>query len=160
MICIRPCLVALLLLPTLLQAQRERLPPEDLAVVEERWPEAERTSTGLRSVLLRPGDGERPERGDLVSVTYTGALLSGKVFDQRTDPDDPATFRLGRGVVIKGWEYGLQLMREGEKRLLIVPYELGYGTRGQPPSIPRFATLVFEVELLRVEKTEPQPASP
>lgn len=151
------CLLGLLVLPSLAYSQREKLPPEDLAIVEERWPEAQRTATGLRSLVLRPGNGERPGRGDLVSVLYTGSFLDGRVFDQATDAEEPFTFRLGRGQVIDGWEYGLQLMQVGEKRLLIVPYELGYGTRGNPPKIPRRATLVFEIELVKVEKTSASP---
>ncbi|HEY0946034.1 MAG TPA: FKBP-type peptidyl-prolyl cis-trans isomerase [Opitutaceae bacterium] len=143
--------------PFALHAQREKLPPEDLAIVEERWPEAKRTSTGLRSLVLSPGSGESPRPGDEVSVVYEGRLLNGDVFDATKDPQKPFTFRLGRGQVIDGWEEGLQLMRTGEKRLLIVPFELGYGTRGQPPKIPRRATLVFEVELLKVE---PGPTTP
>lgn len=155
----RLLLLSLLVLPVALQAQREKLPPEDLAIVEERWPEAVRTSTGLRTLLLEPGHGPKPVRGDLVSVNYTGSLLDGTVFDQNHDPQKPLTFRVGRGQVIDGWEYGLQLMQEGEKRLLIVPYELGYGTRGNPPKIPRRATLVFEVTLLKVEKAPASPGS-
>jgi FKBP-type peptidyl-prolyl cis-trans isomerase len=155
----RLLLLVLLVLPCLLHAQREKLPPEDLAVVEERWPEAVRTSTGLRTILLRPGSGIRPQRGDQVSVHYTGSLLNGKVFDQNWDAENPFTFRVGRGQVIEGWEFGLQMMQEGEKRLFIVPYELGYGTRGNLPKIPRRATLVFEVELLRVERAEPPPGA-
>jgi FKBP-type peptidyl-prolyl cis-trans isomerase len=152
-------LIVLSVLPVASYAQREKLPPEDLAIVEQRWPEAVRTSTGLRTLLLRPGHGAKPQRGDLVSVNYTGSLLNGKVFDQNWDVENPFSFRVGRGQVIDGWEYGLQMMQEGEKRLFIVPYELGYGTRGNLPKIPRRATLVFEVELLKVEKAPPLPGS-
>jgi FKBP-type peptidyl-prolyl cis-trans isomerase len=154
---VRLLLLALLLVPAVAHAQREKLPPEDLAIVEQRWPEAVRTSTGLRTLLLRPGHGARPVRGDQVSVNYTGSLLNGKVFDQNLDPQSPFTFRVGRGQVIDGWEFGLQMMQEGEKRLFIVPYELGYGTRGNLPKIPRRATLIFEVELLKVERNPPLP---
>ena len=138
--------------PLAVQAQREKLPPEDLEIVEKTWPEAKKTSTGLRTQLLKEGSGELVKRGDLVSVLYKGQLLDGTVFDQTTDPSKPFTFRVGRGMVIEGWEQGLQLMRPGEKRLLIVPFELGYGTRGDPPKIPKRATLVFEVELLEIKK--------
>jgi FKBP-type peptidyl-prolyl cis-trans isomerase len=138
-----------------LLAQREKLPPEDLEVVEKRWPDAKRTSTGLRSLVLKPGDGVRPKKGDVVSVLYKGMLLDGTVFDQATDPAKPFTVRIGRGHVIEGWEEGLQLLSVGERRLLIVPHELGYGTRGSPPKIPRRATLLFEVELLSFEPAQP-----
>jgi FKBP-type peptidyl-prolyl cis-trans isomerase len=138
--------------PLTVQAQREKLSPEDLEIVEKTWPEAKRTSTGLRSLVLKPGEGELVKVGDLVSVLYKGQLLDGKVFDENKDPTKPLMVRVGRGQVIEGWEQGLQLMRPGEKRLFIIPFELGYGTRGDPPKIPRRATLVFEVELLDVKK--------
>lgn len=143
-----------------LLAQREKLSPEDLEIVEKRWPEAKRTSTGLRSVVLKPGNGERPKKGDLVRVLYKGMLLNGTVFDQATDPAKPFSVRIGRGNVIEGWEEGLQLLSVGERRLLIVPHELAYGTRGSPPKIPRRATLLFEVELLSFEPGHPLGATP
>lgn len=147
-------LVSTTLLPALASAQREKLPPRDLITVEQKWPNAERTSTGLWTVLLREGTGPRPVRGDFVSVLYKGSLLNGTQFDAAEDPEAPFTFQLDRGKVIAGWEYGMLMMREGEKRLLIVPYELGYGTRGRAPDIPRMATLVFEVEMLKVGVSE------
>lgn len=150
----RLCLLLLLplLLPVTALAQREKLPPRDLEIVEQKWPAAERTSTGMWTQVLQPGTGETPERGDFVDVLYKGYLLDGAMFDQNENRDRPFTFQLDRGKVIKGWEYGLLMMRKGEKRLLIIPYELGYGTRGRSPDIPRMATLVFEVELLDFRK--------
>jgi FKBP-type peptidyl-prolyl cis-trans isomerase len=145
-------LSAVLAAPVVVHAQREKLPPEDLEIVEKTWPDAKRTSTGIRTLVLKPGEGELAKPGDLVSVLYKGQLLDGKVFDETKDASKPFTFRLGRGQVIDGWEQGLQLMRPGEKRLLIIPFELGYGTRGDPPKIPRRATLVFEVELVDIKK--------
>ncbi len=142
----------LLAVPLTVQAQREKLPYEDLQIVEKTWPGAVKTATGLRSLVLKAGDGEQVKKGDEVSVLYEGRLIDGTVFDGTQDPDKPFTFRVGRGQVIAGWEEGLQLMRVGEKRLLIVPFELGYGTRGDPPKIPRRATLIFEVEVVRVTR--------
>ncbi len=139
------------ILPWGAQAQRELLSPRDLEIVLEKWPNAERLSTGLWTQLITPSNGPKPERGEMVSVLYTGSLLDGTVFDSAKDPTKPFTFQLDRGKVIKGWEYGLLGMRKGEKRLLIVPYELGYGTRGRSPDIPRAATLVFEVELIDIK---------
>ena len=138
-----------------LHAQREKLPPVDLAHVEKTWPDAKPTATGMRTLVMQAGDGTQAERGDRVSVIYKGMLLNGTVFDQTRSPDQPFSFRVGRGEVIEGWEEGIPLMRVGEKRLLIIPFELGYGTRGDPPKIPRRATLVFEVELVKVEKPDP-----
>jgi len=135
----------------LLQAQREKLPPEDLDYVEATWPHAKKTNTGIRYVIEREGAGMPPKPGDMVGVLYEGRLLRGGVFDQNHDKDHPLTFRLGRGVVIEGWDQVIQFIKPGEKRLVIIPPELAYGTRGQPPHIPRDATLVFEIELISVK---------
>ena len=133
-----------------LHAQRERLPPEDREIVEQRWPDAQRTATGLRFVVLKEGDRSsgHPQPGTRVSVLYKGMLLDGTVFDQSLDPEKPFRPRVGRDELIAGWDQALMRMHKGEKWLLIVPYELAYGTRGNPPRIPRRATLVFEMELL------------
>jgi len=133
-------------------AQREKLPPEDLEYVEKTWPEAKKTSTGIRYVVLREGSGDMPKPGDKVNVLYVGKLLNGKIFDQATEPDKPFTFRVRRDMVIEGWDQIIQLMKRGEKRLVIIPPELAYGSRGQPPKIGRSATLVFEMELLSFAK--------
>jgi FKBP-type peptidyl-prolyl cis-trans isomerase len=145
-------LFILVVFPTVARAQREKLPPEDLAFVQKTWPNAIRTSTGLRYVVLTEGKGDLAKPGDLVSVLYTGWLLDGTVFDKSIDPAKPFEFRLGRNLVIEGWDQGLQLMRPGEKRLFIVPFELGYGSRGHLPVIPARATLIFEVQLLGTKK--------
>lgn len=130
------------------QAQREKLPPADLDFVQKTWPEAKKTNTGIRYVVMRQGEGATPKPGDKVNVLYVGRLLDGKIFDQATDPAKPFSFRIRREQVIEGWDQVLQLMKAGEKRLVIIPPELAYGTRGQPPKIGRNATLVFEIELL------------
>ena len=127
---------------------------EDLVIIEKQWPEAQRTTTSLRTLVLQPGTGARPKPGDNVAVRYKGALLDGRVFDQNLNRD-PLVVRVGRHEVIDGWDEGLQLMRVGEKRLLIIPFELAYGTRGRPPVIPRSATLVFEVELIEIKPSLP-----
>lgn len=127
---------------------REKLPPEDLEIVEQRWPDAKKTFTGLRYIVLKPGDGgDMPTAGTKVSVVYKGMLLNGKIFDQNT-AENPLKIRLDRGDLIDGWEEALQKMHKGEKWLLIVPPELAYGARGRPPEIKRYATLVFEMELI------------
>lgn len=135
-----------------LQAQREKLPPEALEYVEKTWPEAKKTTTGIRYLVLKEGQGDMPKPGDKVNVLYVGRLLDGTVFDQATEADKPFTFRIRREMVIEGWDQVLQLMKRGEKRLVIIPPELAYGTRGQPPKIGRNATLVFEIELLSFGK--------
>jgi FKBP-type peptidyl-prolyl cis-trans isomerase len=135
-----------------LHAQREKLPPEDLEYVEKTWPDAKKTMTGIRYIIQKEGEGDTPKPGDKVNVLYTGRLLDGKVFDQALDPNQPFTFRVRRDAVIEGWDQILQLMKRGEKRLVIIPPELAYGTRGQPPKIGRNQTLVFEMELLSFGK--------
>lgn len=136
-----------------LQAQREKLPLEDLEFVEKTWPNAKKTSMGIRYIILREGEGDQPKPGDRVKVLYVGRLLNGTIFDENNDREKPFDFRVRRGMVIEGWEQTLQLMKRGERRLVIIPPELGYGTRGQPPKIPRRATLVFEIELLDFGKS-------
>lgn len=133
-----------------LYAQREKLPPDDRDFVEKKWPNAKRTYTCLRYVVVQPGqkDGPSPVPGTMVAVLYKGMLLNGSVFDESPDRDHPLVTRLGRGELIDGWEEALQKMHKGEKWILIVPSEMGYGARGKPPSIPRDATLVFEMELV------------
>lgn len=150
----------LTVLPVDAKAQREKLPPEDLEIVQKRWPEAKKTSTGLRYVIIREGEGEKAKPGDLIKVLYRGMLLNGQVFDEAQDPQQPFTFRLGRGNVIEGWDQGLQLMKRGTKMVLIVPYELGYGTRGNPPKIGRRATLIFEIEMIEIMRDAAPSALP
>ncbi len=147
---IRPLLcLSLSLIATVLSPAREKLPPEDLEIVEQRWPDAKKTFTGLRYLIVEPGDakGPSPASGTLVSVVYKGMLLNGKVFDENTDKT-PLKIRLDRGNLIDGWEEALQKMHKGEKWLLIVPPEMAYGAQGKPPVIKRYATLVFEMQLL------------
>ena len=148
------CLAVLFLLvmPVVVRAQREKLPPEDLEMVQKTWPNAKRTPTGLRYVVLSEGKGDLAKPGDLVSVLYTGWLLDGTKFDESIDPAKPFEFRLGRNLVIEGWDQGIQLMRPVEKLVLIVPFELGYGSLGHRPAIPGRATLIFEVQLIDVKK--------
>ncbi len=145
------CLFVLLAVGAVpLHAQREKLTPEDLVIVEKRWPQAKRTFTTLRYIVLKEGDktGGTPEAGMMVSTLYKGMLLDDTLFDSLLDPKNPLKIRVGRGNLIPGWDEALKKMHRGEKWLLIVPSELGYGARGKPPSIPRNATLVFEIELL------------
>ncbi len=138
--------------PVLLHAQREKLPPDDLEYVEKTWPQAKISNTGIRYVVEKQGTGPLLQPGDLVMVHYTGKLLNGKVFDKNYDTKKPFTFRVDRGVVIEGWDQILQLMRPGDRWIVIVPPELAYGRRGSPPTIPSYATLIFEMEILGIKK--------
>ncbi|KAI7838563.1 hypothetical protein COHA_007636 [Chlorella ohadii] len=91
------------------------------------------------------------ENGDTVEVHYRGTLTDGKQFDASYDRGEPFSFRLGQGMVIKGWDKGVKGMCVGEKRKLVIPPHLGYGDRGAGGLIPGGATLIFEVELLGVK---------
>ncbi|KAK6181235.1 hypothetical protein SNE40_009133 [Patella caerulea] len=98
---------------------------------------------------------EKSTKGDILTMHYTGKLEDGTEFDSSVSRNSPFVFTLGSGQVIKGWDQGLLGMCEGEKRKLVIPSDLGYGSRGAPPKIPADATLIFEVELLKIErKTE------
>ncbi|XP_052868030.1 peptidyl-prolyl cis-trans isomerase FKBP2 [Anopheles cruzii] len=97
----------------------------------------------------------RTKKGDMVHMHYTGTLEDGTEFDSSVSRGDPLTFTLGMGQVIKGWDQGLLNMCEGEKRKLVIPPELGYGERGAGEKIPPNSVLIFEVELVKIErKTE------
>lgn len=109
------------------------------------------TPTGLKYVDLVEGTGATPQRGQTVTVHYTGTLENGTKFDSSVDKGQPYSFRIGTGVVIKGWDEGLMSMKAGGKRKLIIPASLGYGSMGRPPDIPGGATLLFDVELLAVK---------
>ena len=99
---------------------------------------------------LRPGTGAEAKSGQSVSVHYTGTLTNGKKFDSSHDRNEPFTFTLGAGQVIKGWDQGVAGMKVGGMRKLTIPAHLGYGARGFSNVIPPNATLVFEVELVSV----------
>ncbi len=105
----------------------------------------------LQVNILQPGKGTAAQEGDRVSVHYTGWLMNGKKFDSSVDRAKPFQFEIGAGRVIKGWEQGVAGMLIGEKRELIIPPELGYGSRAVGDGlIPANSTLRFEVELLEI----------
>jgi FK506-binding protein 2 len=94
----------------------------------------------------------KSRKGDSLQMHYTGKLEDGTEFDSSIPRGQPFVFTLGSGQVIKGWDQGLLGMCEGEKRRLVIPSDLGYGDRGSPPKIPGGATLIFEVELMKIER--------
>ncbi|XP_060081759.1 peptidyl-prolyl cis-trans isomerase FKBP2-like [Ylistrum balloti] len=96
----------------------------------------------------------KSKKGDTLNMHYTGKLEDGTEFDSSIPRGRPFTFTLGSNQVIKGWEQGLLGMCEGEKRKLVIPPELGYGDNGAPPKIPGGSTLVFEVELISIERKD------
>jgi len=113
------------------------------------------TPSGLQYIDTVEGDGATAAAGQHVSVHYTGWLYKdgeqGAKFDSSRDRNDPFEFGLGAGMVIKGWDEGVQGMKIGGQRTLIIPAELGYGARGAGGVIPSNATLKFDVELLGIE---------
>lgn len=108
------------------------------------------TESGLQYFDRVEGTGAMPQTGQRVTVHYTGTLADGTKFDSSRDRGRPFTFQIGVGQVIKGWDEGVATMRVGGQRRLVIPSELGYGSRGAGGVIPPNATLVFEVELLRI----------
>ncbi len=109
------------------------------------------TPSGLKYVMYNEGTGAKAEAGKTVRVHYTGKLLNGTKFDSSYDRNDPIEFKLGQGMVIKGWDEGIALLKEGGKALLIIPSNIAYGARGAGGVIPPFAPLTFEVELVSVQ---------
>jgi FKBP-type peptidyl-prolyl cis-trans isomerase FkpA len=107
-----------------------------------------KAASGLQYVDLVAGSGREAHAGETATVHYTGKLTNGTQFDSSKDRNQPFSFRLGAGHVIKGWDEGVEGMKIGGIRQLVIPPQLGYGSRGAGSAIPPHATLIFEVELL------------
>lgn len=127
--------------------QQER--QELLNTIEKKWPGMKKTSSGLRYLVKKEGTGTPPQAGTNVAVHYTGRLLeNNRKFDSSHDRGEPIKFKVGTGRVIPGWDEALLAMKKGEKRVIVLPPELAYGSQGAGGVIPPNAWLVFEVELV------------
>lgn len=111
----------------------------------------ENTSSGLRYKMISEGNGQKAEKGKTVAVHYKGMLPDGTVFDSSYKRKEPIEFPLGKGHVIEGWDEGIQLLKEGDKARFVIPSNLAYGSRGAGGVIPPNATLIFDVELVKVK---------
>ncbi len=126
-------------------------------------PGVQKTASGLAYKINNPGSDVKPKETDTVEVHYHGTLVDGTVFDSSKEQGKPVSFPLNR--VIRGWTEGLQLIGEGGSARLVIPADLAYGENGAPPKIPGGATLIFDVELIKVQKeaapaVAPAPANP
>ena len=109
------------------------------------------TASGLTYIVTEHGAGAQLKAGDTIVVNYTGLLTNGVKFDSSLDRNQPFSFELGAGKVIKGWDEGFAKLRIGDRATLIIPAALGYGARGAGDDIPPNATLIFIVEVLGVK---------
>ena len=111
-----------------------------------------KTESGLYYKITKEGSGSFPQTGSKVSVHYEGKLADGRVFDSSFQRDDPISFSVGIGQVIKGWDEGIMLLNKGASARLVIPSNLGYGARGAGGVIPPNSTLIFDVELLDIQE--------
>ena len=137
-----------------LKAEKENAMKENEVIakyIADKQITPSKSSSGLMYIITEPGAGEQAQAGKTVKVHYTGRLLDGTKFDSSLDRNDPIEFKLGQGMVIKGWDEGIALLKVGGKALLIIPSNLAYGSRGAGGVIPPFSPLTFEVELVSVQ---------
>lgn len=127
--------------------KREELAARELEKLKEGM---QTTDTGLMYKITHKTEGKTPKSGDEVSVHYSGRLTNGQEFDNSFKRGEPIEFNVGVGRVIKGWDEGILLLKEGEKATFLIPPTLGYGVRGAGGIIPPNAYLVFDVELVKV----------
>ena len=122
---------------------------EEFLKVNAQKPDVITRPSGLQYMVLKEGTGKSPKASDTVKCHYEGFLIDGTVFDSSVQRGEPATFPLNQ--VITGWTEGLQLMKEGGKTRFFIPYLLAYGPSGAGQSIPPYAALIFDVELIEVK---------
>ncbi|HBA90050.1 MAG TPA: peptidylprolyl isomerase [Geobacter sp.] len=146
-------LLAAVAIPACSQKEVKNVPAEKgAAAPSQAGAGAVTTPSGLSYTDIVKGTGAAPTSGKSVTVHYTGILENGTKFDSSVDRGQPFVFRIGAGEVIPGWDEGVISMKVGGKRKLVIPPQLGYGSAGAGGVIPPNATLIFDVELLDVEK--------
>jgi peptidyl-prolyl cis-trans isomerase A (cyclophilin A) len=124
----------------------------DLAAIKQKWPALVADADGIYQKTLKNGSGATPKSGQTVSVSYKGMLLDGQVFDQSDLHGGPVDFQVGVGMIIPGWDKVVMTMKKGEKRMIVIPPELAYGSRGTPSGpIGPDTFLAFELELVALK---------
>lgn len=131
------------------EAKAAKTEGENFLAENAKKPGVKTLPSGLQYQVLREGNGKKPTATDQVECHYEGTLINGQVFDSSYRRGETATFGLNQ--VIKGWTEGLQLMQEGAKYRFFIPYNLAYGEQGAGQSIPPYAALIFDVELIKVK---------
>ncbi len=132
------------------QMAQEETEAEKNNLINQNMDNQTTESNELKIEVTQEGEGVEAKNGDTVAVHYTGYLVNGQVFDSSIGRGEPIEFVLGTGGVIKGWDQGVLGMKVGEKRKLTIPSDLGYGSAGAGGSIPPNATLIFEVEMIKI----------
>ena len=130
------------------QTKRRRTPRKPAAPTNAA---AVTTPSGLTYLITKKGTGRQPVTGETVVINYTGTLTNGVKFDSSHDREQPLSFKLGVGQVIKGWDEGVAKLRVGDQAILVIPGALAYGSKGAGGVIPPDATLIFVVEILDVK---------
>lgn len=138
------CLFSVHTLNVEAQTRRRRTPPRSSSA-------AITTPSGLTYLVTKKGTGPKLKAGDTVILHYTGTLTNGVKFDSSYDRNEPLSFKLGAGRVIKGYDEGLSNLRVGDQAILVIPGKLGYGPNGIPNVIPPDATLIFIVDVVDVQ---------
>lgn len=133
------------------EAEKEKKEKEAAnAIALKEFANGQTTASGLKYIVLTEGNGPTPTLSSNVKVHYTGSFIDGKVLDSSVQRGEPIDFNLNQ--VIKGWTEGVQLMKEGSKYKFFIPYNLAYGERGYPGSIPPKSDLIFEIELIKINQ--------